>query len=447
LTKRKKYIIVLIKNLKPTGFMKVKIRVRKLQKKELAHLPLILFILLTLIVFFIISFLSKKNESVVPAEEKKEIDLETKQDTTPELTELRETIQRGETLSDILSRHDFSPSEIHKIRTEVLPVYDLRKIKASQEIRLYTTAEGVFSGLEYDIDRENYLCIRKEEGIYQAGLKIFPFETEIHMIWGTIEDNLPNAITREGEKEILGYELAEIFAWDIDFYTDLRKGDSFQVLFEKKFLRNEFVDYGPILAAEFQNQGKKFQAFRFTYPDTKESDYFSPDGESLRREFLKSPIKFARITSRFSHSRLHPIRKVFRPHYGVDYAAKPGTPVQATADGTVTLAGWNGASGRMIKIRHSNFYETMYLHLRKCFVKKEDKVKGSQIIGEVGASGEATGPHLDYRIRYHGRYINPLTHRFKPVKPLRPDFLEDFKAAAQNYRLCMEAPLIIFSSF
>jgi murein DD-endopeptidase MepM/ murein hydrolase activator NlpD len=131
----------------------------------------------------------------------------------------------------------------------------------------------------------------------------------------------------------------------------------------------------------------------------------------------------------------------------VDYAARVGTPVHATADGTVLFAGWNGASGRMIRIRHKNNYETMYLHLRRCYVKKGDKVKGEDKIGEVGVSGEVSGPHLDYRIKYAGKYINPLAHRFKPVKPLRPEFLSDFKLLAQNYSLYFDAPLIIFSSF
>jgi murein DD-endopeptidase MepM/ murein hydrolase activator NlpD len=203
-----------------------------------------------------------------------------------------------------------------------------------------------------------------------------------------------------------------------------------------------------VLAAEFTNRGNTFQAFRYTYPDTKETDYFNSDGDSLRREFLKSPFKYTpRITSRFSYNRLHPVRKVYRPHYGVDYAAKVGTPVHSTADGTVLFAGWNGASGRMIRIRHKNNYETMYLHLRRCYVKKGERIKGGERIGEVGISGEVSGPHLDYRIKYGGKYINPLSHRFKPVKPLRSEFLEDFILIAKNYSLYFDAPLIIFSAF
>ena len=427
--------------------MKVKIRIQKNTKREIGLLPLLVFIIIAFAIFLTLCFLPKDNAQAGERieEQPPQNDIE---ESPPPLNETKETIKRGETLSDILSRYGFSPAEIHKLRTEVKPVYDLAKIKEGRELRLYTNQQETITAIEYDINNDNYLQIKKTGGKYEATEKKFPYETDIHMIWGTINDNLPNAIAKEGEKGALAYELAEIFAWDVDFYIDLRKGDSFKILFEKKYLKGEFVGYGAVLAAEFTNQGKTYQAYRYTYPDTKETDYFNGEGESLRREFLKSPFKYTpRITSRFSYSRLHPVRKVYRPHYGVDYAASVGTPVHATADGTVLFAGWSGASGRMIRIRHKNNYETMYLHLRKCYVKKGDKVKAEDRIGEVGASGEVSGPHLDYRIKYAGKYINPLAHRFKPVKPLRPEFFADFKLSAQNYSLYFDAPLIIFSSF
>jgi murein DD-endopeptidase MepM/ murein hydrolase activator NlpD len=432
--------------------MQVKIKVQSTKKRRMGRLPLLIFILVCFVLFLFLSFLPKvKRESAKTeapiAKPEKSLPQETRNPTFRPM-EKKEIIQSGETLSDILSRYSFSPAEIHKLRTEVKPVYDLAKITAGREIRLYSGKDETIGAIEYDLGSENYLYIQNHEGAYKAEIKKLPIETELRIIWGTIENNLPYAITKEGEKEVLAYELAEIFAWDIDFAIDLRQGDSFKILFEKKYLKGKFIGYGPIQAAEFTNQGDRFTAFRYTYPDTQETDYFNAEGQSLRKEFLKSPFKYTpRITSTFSYSRLHPVRKIYRPHYGVDYAAKPGTPVYVTADGTVLYAGWHGASGRMIHVRHKNHYETMYLHLQKCFVKKGDKVKSGDKIGEVGASGEVTGPHLDYRIKYAGKYINPLSHRFKPVKPLRPEFLGEFMQLAQNYSLYLDSPLIIFSAF
>lgn len=422
--------------------MEVKIRIH--QRRALRRTLLLLLIFLLFVAFLILSFVHKDKPAV---EEKSEPLGITTPETPPPLDENRIIIKRGTTLSDILSPFRFTPLEIHKLREDVRPVYDLARIRAGQEFKVFSNQDGGVVSLEYVIDEESILSVQRLETGYQAEIKKIPYEIKVRMIWGSIEENLISAVIRENEKDFLALALAEIFAWDIDFYTDLRVGDSFKIIFEKKYLEDKFVAYGNILAAEFTNQDQTYQAYRYTYPDTGESDYFDLKGDSLRKEFLKSPIKFARITSRFSYSRRHPIRKVYRPHYGVDYAARPGTPVQATADGTVTFVGKNGASGRMIRIRHKNTYETMYLHLRGYAkgVRKGAKVKEGQVIGSVGTSGESTGPHLDYRIKYRGRYINPLAWRFRPVEPLRQEFSEEFKAEAESYCFLLEAPFILFS--
>lgn len=416
-----------------------------MKKRILERIYFLLFIFLLFFLFIILSFLHKKEPLL---EEKKETTELKISDAPPSLSENKVIIQKRMTLTDILGPYNFPPIEIHKLREEVKHVYDLAKIKTGHEIRIFYSEDEKFISLEYDIDSEKYLYIQKKENVYLAEIKKVPFDITVKMIWGVIEDNPISAVARENEKDVLALSLAELFAWDIDFYTDLRQGDSFKIIFEKKYLYGEFVGYRNILAAEFTNQGKTFRAFRYTYPDTEESDYFDIDGNSLRKEFLKSPIKFARITSRFSLRRLHPIRKVYRPHYGVDYAARIGTPVQATADGTVTFVGRNRNSGRMIRIRHKNTYETMYLHLKgyEKGIRKSAKVKGGQVIGYVGSSGESTGPHLDYRIKYRGKYINPLAWRFRSVKPLRMEFLEDYRKEAEVYRFLLESPLNLFSN-
>jgi len=423
----------------------MKYRMARRKKKKRSKRPYALFILALFFFFFLILNFFHKKEPL--AREKKAV----QQFKAPAslLKESKYFIQKGMTLTDILIKHDLSTPEIYRLREEAKPIYDLAKIKYSHEFRVFSAPDGKVKRLEYDIDDVNYLEIRKVNGEFKGKIKKIPYKIRVAMIFGIIEDNLISAVLREGETDYLALSLAEIFSWDIDFYADLRKGDTFKIIFEKKYLNNELIGYRNIVAAEFINQRKTFQAFRYTYPDTGKSDYFDLEGDSLRKEFLKSPIKFVRITSRFSLSRLHPIRKVFRPHYGVDYAAKVGTPVQATADGTVISARWNGASGRMVRIRHKNAYETMYLHLRNFArgIKKGAKVTSGQLVGQVGSSGESTGPHLDYRIKYRERYINPLSWRFEPVNPLRTEFLEDFKSKAEKYIFCFEMPQIIFSCF
>jgi len=421
--------------------MKYKIRVKRKRRRRRLYLFFILIIILLLII--ILSFFPKKESSA----QGNNPDPQVLSPSIP-IQETTYTILKGMTLTEILAKHNFSPLEIHELQEETKPVYNLAKIKAGHEIRVVSEQDGNVKRIEYDIDDTNFLLLKRGGEKFKAEIREFPYEISVSTIFGYIEDYLISAVNKEDEEDYLALSLVEIFAWDIDFYTDLRQGDTFKIIFEKKYLKNEFSGYRNIIAAEFTNQGNTFQAYRYTYPDTKEVDYFGPEGKSLRKEFLKSPIKFARITSRFSFSRLHPIRKVYRPHYGVDYAARPGTPVQATADGTVTYAGRSGASGRMVRIRHKNTYETMYLHLRGFDrgIRKGIKVRGGQIIGFVGSSGESTGPHLDYRIKYRGKYINPLAWRFRPVSPLRPEFLKDFKEKIKKYYLSFEAPHVILSS-
>jgi murein DD-endopeptidase MepM/ murein hydrolase activator NlpD len=361
---------------------------------------------------------------------------------TPALIVRRESVSRGATLASILKKHGFTDLEVHNLKESVKPVYDLGRIRAGHEFRLVFAPGGPWRSLEYDIDEDHYLRVTNETGAPAAEVKAFPIEVGTALVWGRIQETLIAAVDELDEEDWLALRLAELFGWDIDFNTDLQPGDTFKVLFEKKSLEGRFRGYGDIIAAEFRNDGRTFRAFRYTYPDTKATDFFDERGNSLRREFLRSPLKFGyRVTSRFSSSRLHPIRKVYRAHYGVDYGAPLGYPVQATADGEVKEAGTNGAAGRMIRIRHANAYETLYLHLSRVTVRPGQRVKGGDVIGTVGSSGESTGPHLDYRIIYHGRYINPLGWTFKPVEPLRKEFAEVYQRVVAGGLFLLEAPL------
>jgi murein DD-endopeptidase MepM/ murein hydrolase activator NlpD len=366
----------------------------------------------------------------------------------PALIEEKIVVPLRSNVADLLKRRGFTDREIHDLREAVKPVYDLSKIRAGQELRLASLPGGPWKRLEYDVDETRFLVVRNEETGVRADMRYVPIEFKTAFVSGVIEDSLIGALNKAGEEVSLAIDIVErCFGWDIDFNTDLRKGDSFRVFVEKRYLDGRFAGYRDILAAEFINEGRVYRAFRFTYPDTKVSDYFDEAGGSRRKDFLRSPIKFMtpRITSRFSSSRLHPIYKIYRPHYGVDYAAPLGTPVQATADGEVTFAGREAGSGNTVKMRHKNAYETAYLHLSGFGrgVRKGAVLKGGDLIGYVGTTGDSTGPHLDYRIYYHGSPVNPLGHKFKPADPLRKEFLEDYKKEVARLRVALELPEIV----
>jgi murein DD-endopeptidase MepM/ murein hydrolase activator NlpD len=358
----------------------------------------------------------------------------------PPLTVHRTVIFPGQTLAGILAAYGFSPADVHKLMEQTRSVFDLSAIQAGREMRFFREPKGRLAAVEYDINDTDFVRLRPSGVAFQAEVHKYPVASRLVMIEGRLEDYLISAFNQAGEGDLLALDFAEIFAWDVDFYIDPQRGDRFRLLFEKKFKCGQPVGYGRILAAEFLNHGRLLQAYRFTYSDTGKSDYFNAAGNSLRKEFLRSPLKFGRITSRFTSSRYHPIRKIYRAHYAIDYAAPVGTPVWATADGEILTAGWSGGAGRLVKIKHKNGYQSLYLHLSGFGegIRAGAKVEAGQVIGYVGSTGESTGPHLDYRLLQHGKPINPLGGRFKPAEPLRPEFLGAFQRQAAEYRLVQD---------
>ena len=228
-------------------------------------------------------------------------------------------------------------------------------------------------------------------------------------------------------------ELAGIFGWDIDFVLDIRQGDQFTVLYEELYLDGENIGNGDILAAEFVNQGKKYQAIRYTDKGGK-TDYYSLDGKSMRKAFLRSPVEFSRISSGFSLGRKHPILNKIRAHKGVDYAASRGTPIKATSNGKIVHQGNKGGYGKTIIIQHGTKYSTLYAHMsnyRKC-LKQGSRVKQGQIIGYIGSSGLATGPHLHYEFRVNGVHRDPLRVKLPGAEPLDKQYIDDFMTKAES---------------
>ena len=254
-----------------------------------------------------------------------------------------------------------------------------------------------------------------------------PVERELMRLEGTVSSSLFAAVEEAGGGPELAVRLAEIFQWDIDFFRDLRKDDRFVVVVDRESIDGTPFGYGTLYAARFVNDGRVLDAM--VYPDDEgELGYYDAEGRPLRKQFLRSPLKFSRITSSFSMNRFHPVLKRRMPHYGVDYGAPTGTPVLVTSDGTVTFVGRNGGAGKMVRVRHPNGYETNYLHLSRygSGIRSGARVSQGQVIGYVGSTGWSTGSHLDYRVKLNGRWINPLSITSPPVEPLSEDRLKRF---------------------
>jgi murein DD-endopeptidase MepM/ murein hydrolase activator NlpD len=262
-----------------------------------------------------------------------------------------------------------------------------------------------------------------------------------------VGDSLFNAVEDAGESAELAMRLAQIFGYDLDFYTDPRKGDTFSIVLEKKkYANGQTAGYGRILAAEYENAGKKYQALLFHDP-TGRPAYYSGDGKSLQKAFLHSPLKFgAPVTSHFSKARFHPILKTYRPHMGTDYGAPVGTPVQTIGSGRVVFAGRKGGEGNMVQIAHSDGYETMYLHLSRMYVRGGEHVEIGKTIGLVGSTGLSTGPHLDFRILQRGQYKNFEKLGLPPSDPISKKYWPEFALVREKWLSVLQNSTLVEAS-
>ncbi|MCP4874618.1 MAG: peptidoglycan DD-metalloendopeptidase family protein [Gammaproteobacteria bacterium] len=345
------------------------------------------------------------------------------------------TIKTGDTLASIFAKQGISSTTTHQISRLNDQTRKLRYIKPGQEIKLLLDEKGQLRQMKYIPDITRTLLIQRTEDqsfssqIINYQLDAFPIYRE-----GVIETSLFEAAANADIPEDVIMDLVSIFGWDVDFSLDIRKGDRFGIVYEELFKDDVKIRNGRILSAEFMNNGKTYRAVYYTDPKG-ETDYFSPDGKSMRKAFLRSPVDFRRISSRFSNKRWHPVLSKWRSHKGVDYAAKRGTPVRASGDGKVIFAGKKGGYGRLVVIRHGGRYTTAYGHLNGYArgVRSGKKVKQGQIIGYVGSSGLATGPHLHYEFRVNGVHRNPLTVKLPEAKPVHSAYLAHFKENTQVY--------------
>ncbi len=270
-------------------------------------------------------------------------------------------------------------------------------------------------------------------GGYSAELFEIPYVVEQRLVHGVIDSSLYEAGRRAGASPGIIMELSDIFAWDVDFSTDIRKGDTFSVLYEIATVDGRTIDAGKVLAAEVVNNGKKHAAIFFNESGGG-SGYYNLQGKSLRRTLLRSPLRYRRISSYFSKRRYHPIKKRYRPHHGIDYAAPTGTPIETSGDGRVTFAGWKRGYGNYIEVKHNSIYTTAYGHLSriKKGIRKGRKVKQGQVIGYVGSTGLSTGPHLHYEVRQRGRHVNPLALKSAPRRSLNKAELQTFSSLRRD---------------
>jgi murein DD-endopeptidase MepM/ murein hydrolase activator NlpD len=335
-------------------------------------------------------------------------------------------VRNGDSLAKIFKRNGLNATTTHKVITAKGQESKLlKKLNVGDTLRIGKDNNGMLVSLEYPISKAETLFVNLQSQQYHSHKESKSVEVREAIAQGTITSNFWNAASSAGLNDGQIISLANVFGWDIDFALDIRKGDRFNVIFEKKYVEGDFIGTGKILAAEFVNQGDIFQAIRFT-----DGEYYSADGRSMRKAFLRAPVNFKYISSNFARKRRHPVTKRVKAHRGTDYAAKTGTPVVAAGNGKVTHATYSKYNGNYVFIQHGNGIITKYLHFSKRAVKKGQRVKQGQLIGYVGSTGQAAGSHLHYEFLLNGVHRNPRTVKLPDAKPISSKYQKAFKAIA-----------------
>ncbi len=340
-------------------------------------------------------------------------------------------VKSGDSLATIFSRAGVSAKQLHSIIALSGDTKKLKRIFPGDELKVSVNSQGELKHLRYEIDDTQTLHVSRSEEGFKSEIISAPLTIRLTYSSGTIDSSLFLAAQKAGLPDRLTMELAGIFGWDVDFALDIRKGDSFSLMYEELYRDGNKLKNGNIVAAEFTNQSKTYRAVRYNNGSGR-ADYFTPDGVSMRKTFLRAPVDFTRISSKFKRGRKHPILNRIRAHRGVDYAASRGTPVRTTGDGKIAYRGRKGGYGKTVVIQHGSQYSTLYAHLSNYARGKRSgtRVKQGQIIGYVGQTGLATGPHLHYEFRVNGVHRNPLTVKFPNAKPLPKKNKADFQKVA-----------------
>ena len=341
-------------------------------------------------------------------------------------------IKSGDSFTKVLGSFDVSYDEALTILSSSKEVFDFTKIQTGKVLKLIFVKEALAS-IEYPLSSDTVLVVEKDQNTFKATEKPIEYEIKIVTAKGTITDSLFLAAQNVGVEDKATMEIASIFSSDIDFATDIREGDSFSLVYEKRTLDGKPAGAGKVLGAKFTNDGKTYAAFRYN------DKFYTEDGESLARQFLKSPLSYVQISSGYSYSRVNPVTKQVTAHRAIDYAANTGTPVIATADGKVTTAGSKGGLGITVELKHGG-YLTQYAHLSSIAkgVKNGASVTQGDIIGYVGSTGISTGPHLQYAMFENGTPINPLTSDFKREKSLAESERDNFIATINKLKVLLK---------
>jgi len=347
---------------------------------------------------------------------------------------VKDTVQPHQNLSDILLKYDVPNSAIHDAAVASKAIFDLRTMKAGNPFCIIhnTDSSKKVRYFVYELNPVDYVVFDFDDPIkVSLGKKSVQLKTKT--VSGRIESSLWDTLTEQQLDIELAIKLSEIYAWAIDFHH-LQKEDTFRVVFEEIFVEGEPIGIGKIQAARFDHNDKKFYAFYFE--QDAQGSYYDQHADSMEKAFLKAPIKFSRITSGFSKRRFHPILKKYKAHFGIDYAAKTGTPIMSTGDGVVVKAGYDKNNGKYVKIRHNGVYTTQYLHMSRFAsgIKRGRNVRQGEVIGYVGSTGLATGPHLCYRFWKNGRQVNPSKEDIPSVEPVGKEYLDRFNGQMANLK-------------
>lgn len=343
-------------------------------------------------------------------------------------------VKSKETLDSIFGKHKLNKADMNTIYVTSKKKFNLSKISVGSVYSFELDKDkNEIQKMQFSINDSSFLnVVRNQEGFKSEKVDV-QYDRRIGSFYIDIQGNLTSSMPgTHKEYNRLAMNLADIYAWDIDFSNDIQNGDSVKIIVEELWVGDAFKGYGDILAAEFYSNGKVHKAYKFE--DSNYTDYYDENGKSLKKALLRSPLKFKYISSKFTKRRLHPKLKIYRPHLGVDYAAKTGTPVSAAGSGQVVFAGRKGQMGKMVRIKHPGGYETYYGHLSKIprNMRKGTKVSQGDLIGFVGSTGLATGPHLDYRIKHNGTFVNPLTIKLPRGTAIPKNVMAEFKNSVNS---------------